>query len=103
MASVALPQGARLACRLRPKSAPLVSSAIPRLHDSDLVLCRAVQLIHQRVDLGVGALNLALVGLLVGRGRGPGHGFAVKPRSAALPALRTESLRCLDRDTADRS
>jgi hypothetical protein len=27
----------------------------------------------------------------------------VKPRSAALPALRTESLRCLDRDTADRS
>jgi len=39
---------------------------IPTLHNRDLIRGQPIQLIHQRVDLAVGGLDLAMAQLLVG-------------------------------------
>ena len=45
---------------LNPTFSAFSVSVLPLLHDSDLVLRQPVQLIHQRVDLRVGGLDVAL-------------------------------------------
>lgn len=52
-------------------------SVVPPLHDSDLLLGQPIQLVHQRVDLRIGGLDLSLVELFVG---GDGGGGARPPR-----------------------
>ena len=53
---------------ISPSSASLISP----LHNSDLLFGQSIQLVHQRVDLGVGSLDLALVQFLVGGDGGGG-------------------------------
>jgi hypothetical protein len=59
----------------------LVGSVVPPFHDSDLFLGQPIQLIHQRVDLLIGGLDVALVELLVGGDGGGGH-FLVQVQHA---------------------
>ena len=77
---------------LAPAKLLSMHSVLRSLHDSDLLLGQPIQLIHQRVDLRVGGLDLALVELLVG---GDGQdcvpvGVVSKPE--ALPAARHQPL-----------
>jgi len=59
------------------ESLRLVCSVVPPLRDSDLFLGQPIQLVHQRIDLRIGGLDLALEELLV-TGDGGGHDLVVE-------------------------
>lgn len=66
------PSAQRSPDRLSVESTRSVSSVIPALHSRDLFLRQLIQLVHQRVNVLVDGLDLPLVEVGEGRGRGSG-------------------------------